>query len=338
MSERGHIELDRSIDGITVGQRHRRDPGDLNPLMESMQRFGLLQPVTITPDGYLICGYRRLEAAKSLGWSTLRVWVRSGVSDELTRLLAERDENTTHKPLAADEAAELYAELVVLIAEDAARRQKATQFGAPHDESAGQSGDAESAPPWNCSFGSTRRLASEMVTGTASYARLEQILAMERAAADKSLSPEVRGVAETELEAIRNGGPVDPSYQRVRAAHRAAALMQPANQEDLDKAANELRERDLADRRRRASENRARREAEAARARRSTRSFTVKWAELDGWSRRYDVEQLARELKPDDWTLFLRVVDETTAFARDLTTARDALDTSVGTTPTVKAG
>lgn len=338
MSERGHIELDRSIDGITLGQRHRRDPGNLNPLMESMQRFGLLQPVTITPDGYLICGYRRLEAARSLGWSTLRVWVRSGVSDKLSRLLAERDENITHKPLTPLEAARLYDEFRTIVSEDAHRRQRATQWGHENHKAAGQPGPADSAGPETGGLGDVRRRAAEMVTGNASYARLEQILAMERAAADKSLSPEVRAVAETELEAIRNGGPVDPSYQRVKAAQRAAALMHPANQEDLDKAANELRERDLADRRRRASENRARREAEAARARRSTRSFTVKWAELDGWSRRYDIEQLARELKPDDWTLFLRVVDETTAFARALATARDAMDTSVGTTPTVKAG
>ena len=65
MSDRGHIELDRTVSTIVVGERHRRDTGDLTPLMDSMKRVGLLQPVTITPDGYLICGYRRLEAAKT---------------------------------------------------------------------------------------------------------------------------------------------------------------------------------------------------------------------------------------------------------------------------------
>ena len=92
MSDKGFVELERQIDSITIGQRHRRHPGDLTKLMESLNRVGLLQPVTITPDGYLICGYRRLAAAKQLGWRTMRVWVRSGISDELTRLLAERDE------------------------------------------------------------------------------------------------------------------------------------------------------------------------------------------------------------------------------------------------------
>lgn len=334
MSDRGRAELARSIDGITVGQRHRRDVGDLAPLMESMQRLGLLQPVTITPDGFLICGYRRLEAAKSLGWTSLRVWVRSGISDKLSQLLAERDENATHKPLTPLESARLYDEVRTLVAEDAHRRQRSTQFGSTGGNTAGHLGPADSAAP-QPGAGDVRRRASELVTGTASYARLEQILAMERTAADKSLSPEVRHLAETELEAIRQGGPVDPGYQRVKAAERAAALM--SHDDDVDKAADELFTQRQAEHRRKVKENRAKREAEAARAKRSTKSFTLKWAELDGWTRRYDIEQVARELSADDWALFLRVVKETAAFAEALAAARAPADTSVVTTATSKA-
>lgn len=326
MSDRGHVELDRSVSTIVVGERHRRDPGDLTPLMDSMKRVGLLQPVTITPDGHLICGYRRLEAAKSLGWTTLRVWVRSGISDELTRLLAERDENTTHMPLAPVEAAKLYAELRVLIDEDADRRMKATQFGSKIDETAGQPGHAESAWPEG-GLGSARRRAAEMVTGKASYARLEQILEMERIAANRDLSKDVRQVAEDELAAIRNGGAVDPGYQRVKAAVRIAELMKAGDDdafdEDLDKKLKEQAE----ERRRRIKENRRRREEEAANRKRSTRSFNLKWAEMDGWSKKYDVEQIAREIKPDDWALFLRVIDETKSFAEAVTLAKESGDT-----------
>lgn len=322
MSDRGHAELERSVNSIVIGERHRREPGDLTPLMDSMTRVGLLQPVTITPDGYLICGYRRLEAAKKLGWNTLRVWVRSGISDELTRLLAERDENTTHMPLAADEAAKLYAELRILIDEDADRRKKATQFGAEHDKSAGHAGPADSAGPETGSLGDARRRAAEMVTGKASYARLEQILEMERIAANQDLSKELRKVAEDQLAAIRNGGPVDPGYQRVKAAQRVAALMNAGDNTDVDKELDEALQQQAEDRRRRVRENRARREAEAANRKRSTRAFNLKWAELDGWSKKYDVEQIAREIKPDDWALFLRVIDETQAFAEAVALAR----------------
>ena len=102
----GHIELERAVDSISIGVRHRTNPEeDLAPLMRSIERLGLLQPVTITPDGVLICGQRRLEAVKRLGWRTLRVWVRVGLSDDLTRLLAEQDENAMHKPLSPLDAA-----------------------------------------------------------------------------------------------------------------------------------------------------------------------------------------------------------------------------------------
>ena len=323
MSDRGHIELERSVASIVVGERHRRDPGDLTPLMDSLRRVGMLQPVTITPDGYLICGYRRLEAAKKLGWNTLRVWVRSGISDELTRLLAERDENVTHKPLSTMEATALYKEMKALLQEDAERRMKANQFGHENGKTAGQPGPAESAGPELAGLGDARRRAAEMVTGKASYNRLEQILEMERIAADRDLPKDLRKVAEDELACIRNGGPVDPGYQRVRAAKRLYELMRPGDaplDEHLDDAVKDEHE----DRLRRARENRARRQAEAANRKRSTRSFNLKWAEMDGWSKKYDVEQIAREIKPDDWALFLRVIDETKAFAEAVSLAKES--------------
>lgn len=343
MSDQGHIELERRVASIIVGERHRRDPGDLTPLIDSLKRIGLLQPVTISPDGYLICGYRRLEAAKWLGWRTLRVWVRSGISDELTRLLAERDENLTHKPLAADEAAKLYQELLGLVKEDAARRQRATQFGRHTNDcagnSTGQSGPADSAGPQTGPqtrpqtrpptgpLGDARRRAAEMVTGKASYARLEQIIEIERIAADKSLSVDLRKVAEAELEGIRNGTAVDPGYQRVKAALRVAALTDPADEtyvdSDMDAMTDEVLAQSRSDRTRRIKENRAARAAAAANARRSTRSFVLTWAELDGWTTRYDVEQIAGEVKPDDWAQFMRVLDESKAFAEAVTLARE---------------
>ena len=73
--------------------------------MESIEELGLLQPVTVTPDGVLVCGWRRLEAVRRLGWRTLKVWVRSGISDQLSHLLAQQDENEQRKPLTPVETA-----------------------------------------------------------------------------------------------------------------------------------------------------------------------------------------------------------------------------------------
>lgn len=336
MSDRGHIELDRLVDSIAIGERHRRDAGDLRPLMDSLRRVGMLQPVTITPDGHLICGYRRLEAAKRLGWRTVRVWVRSGISDGLTRLLAERDENVTHKPLSLIEATRLYNEMKTLLREDAHRRQKASRFGAENGETAGHDGAPDSGAPWT-ETGRVDRQAAKLVTGTASHSRLEQILAIERIAANKDLPHDLRALAEDELTAIRNGGPVDPGYQRVKAAQRVAALIKPDDNPDMDALADEALKRTEADRARRVRENRAKREAAAAATKRSTRSFALKWAELDGWSTKYDAEQIAHEIKPDDWTLFLRVIEETTAFAEAVDRARSSAagtPDGIPTTPT----
>ena len=77
MSEaEGTLRLDQSVDSIVVGARHRKDLGDLAVLMKSIEERGPLQPITVTPDGVLVCGLRRLEAVKRLGWPTISVWVR----------------------------------------------------------------------------------------------------------------------------------------------------------------------------------------------------------------------------------------------------------------------
>src|SRR3954447_22189006 len=177
MSEHdGHIELERSVDSIVVGVRHRRNPcEDIEPLMASIKKLGLLQPVTITPDGVLVCGARRLAAVKRLGWRTLKVWVRSGISDELNRLLAQQDENEQRKPLNQLEQAALFRELRRLIAEDAQRRQKASRFGAD-GRPPGSDGPGESPGPLPGllpGHGDSRHQAALAVTGKASYHLLE---------------------------------------------------------------------------------------------------------------------------------------------------------------------
>src|SRR5699024_5796910 len=121
MSERdGSIKLERSVDSIRAGRRHRTDLGDIDALATSIARDGLLQPITITLDNVLVCGAGRLAAIKQLGWRTVNVGVRSVISDRLGHLLAEQDDNVLHKPLTQLEAAALYRELKQVMAEDAA--------------------------------------------------------------------------------------------------------------------------------------------------------------------------------------------------------------------------
>ncbi|WP_454300784.1 ParB N-terminal domain-containing protein [Salana multivorans] len=210
----GRIELERAVDSIIVGARHRHDHGDLTPLVESIRRHGLLQPITVTLDGHLICGARRLAAIKLLGIKTVNVWVRSGVSDRLGQLLAEQDDNQLHKPLTQLEAAALYRELKALLAEDAARRQEATRFQTSAEDA--EDGGANLAPP-QIEQGKTRAQAARMVTGRASYTTLERIGRLEDLAADESQPEAVRARAAQEIERIKTGGSVYPSHLRVNA-------------------------------------------------------------------------------------------------------------------------
>ena len=56
-------------DSIVVGDRHRKDLGDVKRLAASISAVGLLHPIVVTPDGTLIAGERRLAAVKLLGWN-----------------------------------------------------------------------------------------------------------------------------------------------------------------------------------------------------------------------------------------------------------------------------
>ena len=80
------------IDEIKVKKRVRKDMGDITALAESMKRFGQISPIMITKKNVLIAGGRRLEAARSLGWSNINAVIVE-IHDELTMLEYEVEEN-----------------------------------------------------------------------------------------------------------------------------------------------------------------------------------------------------------------------------------------------------
>jgi ParB family transcriptional regulator, chromosome partitioning protein len=314
---RGHIELDRALDSITVGVRHRKDPGDLKPLMESIERLGLLQPITITPEGVLVCGWRRLEAVRRLGWRTMKVWVRSGISDKLSLLLAEQDENQLHKPLNELEKAALYRELKALRAEDAERRMQATQFGG--------SGSAPGAEPGET--GDARSHAAIAITGKASYNTHERVCALMDWASRRATPPEIRTMANDALKRIEQGEPVKPLYLQVKEAFDQAQRPQPEEETDLARLAREARERAEREVRDKGRKNVKRNHGPSSHFR-SVRSFNLTWTELDGWTELYDVDALATQLTRSDWERFDRVVTATIAFRDQLVAARRHAATS----------
>ncbi|MFI6428413.1 ParB N-terminal domain-containing protein [Promicromonospora sp. NPDC050880] len=243
------LRMDRAVDSITVGHRHRRDLGDLQALCDSIRRIGLLCPLTVTPDGLLLCGWRRLEAVKQLGWKTVPVFVRRA-SAGLRDLIAEHDENTIREPLPLETAEELYREYKTAETEQATLRQHATRFRAdknttnagwkdtnPTDGDAGgldansvkgggkrdDNGSAESAAPHGepvpGRHGDARAKAAQMVTGTKSYTRLEHTGRIKDTRDDPTMPEDIRSMAQAAWHDITtNNASPEKEWKRIRAA------------------------------------------------------------------------------------------------------------------------
>lgn len=84
------------ISEIRVGERMRKDLGDINELAGSLSRLGLLQPIVVDRDHNLLAGQRRLEAAKLNHWEDIDV-VYFDDLDEATAKEIELEENLRRK-------------------------------------------------------------------------------------------------------------------------------------------------------------------------------------------------------------------------------------------------
>lgn len=90
------------VESVRVGERIRKELGDIEPLVKSLQTHGQFSPILVTADNELIAGQRRLESAKQLGWETIEA-IRIDVRKEHERLALELAENTTREQLNSDE-------------------------------------------------------------------------------------------------------------------------------------------------------------------------------------------------------------------------------------------
>ena len=98
------------ISQIKTNKRVRKNLGDLEPLKDSLKRYGLLNPITLTKDYYLIAGQRRLESARQLGWTTIDA-VMVDTKDSVTLLEMELEENTQRNNFTEFELLEGYKQL-----------------------------------------------------------------------------------------------------------------------------------------------------------------------------------------------------------------------------------
>lgn len=332
MSDSNRVEVDWAVDQIIVGARHRKDLGDIAALADSISQVGLLQLPTITPDGVLIYGARRLAAVKTLGWRTVNVWVRTGLSGKLAALMAERDDVVSHKQYSKVELADMYQELKAEIAADAARRQQATQFGSA-TRTAQSDGIGKLPTPLGEPTGDSRAQAAKMLG--APYKTMEKIGAIQMVAADDRYSPELRRRASEAVQQIDEGAPVDPLFitlrikvqteeldligddaeetSEVRAAARSGSMLLAKltdegklSDQEMERAAHAALERVMiAKRGKKTAAPTKPRPAEPAEPKKKTaRHFVWLWGEMATWPDDYDPNTIATEVPADKWLAF----------------------------------
>jgi ParB family chromosome partitioning protein len=341
-----------AVDSIVVGARHRKDAGDLDALAASIDKLGLLQPVTVTPDRVLVCGWRRLEAVRRLGWQSIKVWVRSGISDPVTALLAERDENTQRKDYTPLEREALYREIKELLREDAARRQAETRFGGAQRNEKKKTGETDAdggvhrtspvrpgrpteVAQNHAGQGKVREQAALIVTGRKSQNTLERLSMLVDLTRDATQPDHIRSLAAEALAQIQDGHPVYPEYEAVRAALAASdpdqQTIEPVTAADVRELLATVRkneyhpqtskgDQDKVWNRENGRSSGARHVAQSA----SLRQWASIWAGLRRWTTQYDPTVIAAAASETDWTTFHEVLAETNTFARRAQAARNS--------------
>jgi ParB-like chromosome segregation protein Spo0J len=117
------VKPTRRLSQIKIGDRHRKDFGDLHALAGSIDREGLLQPVAITPADELIAGERRIRAWPLSKFRDDPIPVHVVDIEEIVR--GEWSENSQRKDFTPSEMVALKRVLEPKLREEAKERQGA---------------------------------------------------------------------------------------------------------------------------------------------------------------------------------------------------------------------
>ena len=110
------------IEKIKVGNRIRKDFGDISELAEDIKQNGLINPPVINKDYELLAGERRLRACKSLGWNAIPVNMMD-TRDAEHELNIEISENDVRKGFTKSERVDYMKRLLKIEEVKAKERQ-----------------------------------------------------------------------------------------------------------------------------------------------------------------------------------------------------------------------
>lgn len=133
------------IDKIVVGERIRKDFGDIQELADDIKENTLLNALVVTPNGegtyLLIAGERRLRACKSLGYKAVTVNVVAA-EDAEQALRMEISENECRKDFSMTERLAYAEKLQTIKAAEAKQRMVAAHtVGTPNSAELGETRD-----------------------------------------------------------------------------------------------------------------------------------------------------------------------------------------------------
>ncbi|MBP3885942.1 MAG: ParB N-terminal domain-containing protein [Olsenella sp.] len=136
------------IDKIIVGDRIRRDFGDIQELADDIKQNTLLNALVVTPNGegtyLLIAGERRLRACKMLGYKAVTV-NSVGVEDAERALRMEISENECRKEFTMTERLAYADKLQAIKAAEANARMLAGKANPTPNSAEGQKGETRDA-------------------------------------------------------------------------------------------------------------------------------------------------------------------------------------------------
>lgn len=125
---------------VRIGERHRKDMGDLRKLADSIAREGLLHAIVVTTNRLLVVGERRLRACRDiLKWKD----IPCEVIDVASVHRCERDENDVRKDFTPSERAALAQAIIDEAGERRGRPRKAGEpkpslFGEEEEQDDGE--------------------------------------------------------------------------------------------------------------------------------------------------------------------------------------------------------
>lgn len=208
---------------IRVGERSRKDMGDLGSLMRSMHKRGLINPITVDAEGNLICGERRLRSAQDLGWEEIDCHVVSSM-DELLALHLEKEENECRLEPTTEEKVRIGLRIETLEKPKAdANREEGQKKGGRGRKKTHASNDAQVSSPVHKSEVAAQQVGMSKKT----YERARAVVSAADANPDNPAIQEAK-------EEMNATGKVYGSHQKVLGEVKEARAKKTKRRSDYD--------------------------------------------------------------------------------------------------------